>query len=79
MSSFAIFRTDNKKEENCIREELMADLNKEQQDEIFKLAWKDKYSFLYIRMNKDINHKYHQRFNRIIINEDEEQDDKVEK
>tara|TARA_R110002012_G_C11529132_1_gene600299 strand:- start:40 stop:828 length:789 start_codon:yes stop_codon:yes gene_type:complete len=78
MSSFVIFRTDNQKEKECIREELMADLNKSQQDEIFKLAWDQKYSFLYIRMNKDCNHKYHQRFNRIIINENEE-NDKIEK
>ena len=79
MSSFIIFRTDNKKEENCIREELMGDLTKEQQTEVLKTAWNKKYSFLYIRMNKPTNEKYYQRFNRIIINEDEDEDDKVEK
>jgi len=79
MSSFIIFRTDNKKELDNIKEELMGDLTKEQQNEILKLAWKDKYSFLYIKMNQPTNKKYYQRFNPIIINEDEDEEDKVEK
>ena len=79
MNSFIIFRTDNKRELDNIKDELMGDLTKEQQDEVLKTAWNKKYSFLYIRMNKPTNEKYHQRFNRIIVNEDEDEDDKVEK
>jgi len=79
MNSFIIFRTDNKRELDNIKDELMGDLTKEQQDEVLKTAWNKKYSFLYIRMNKPTNEKYYQRFNRIIINEDEDEDEKVEK
>lgn len=73
MNSFIIFRTDNKRELDNIKDELMGDLNKEQQNEVLKLAWNKKYSFLYVKMNKPTNEKYYQRFNKIIINEDDEE------
>ncbi len=70
-SSIYLFRTDNKKELDSIKDELMSDLSKEQQNEVLKLAWKDKYSFLLILNNKPTNERYYQRFNKIIINEDD--------
>ncbi len=73
-SSIYLFRTDNKKELDNIKEELMSDLTKEQQDEVLKLAWKDRYSFLLIRVNRPTNEKYYRRFDKIIINEDTEDD-----
>lgn len=73
-NSFILFRSDNTKEINCVREELMGDLTKEQQDEIFKICWSEKYSFLYIKMNKPTNYKYYQKFNRIIVKDDDEDD-----
>ena len=59
----------------------MGDLTKEQQNEVLKLAWNEKYSFLFIRMNKPTNEKYYQRFNKIIVNdsEHEENDNSCEK
>lgn len=69
-SAIYLFRTDNKKELDCIKEELMSDLTKEQQNEVLKLAWRDKYSFLLIMNNKPTNERYYQRFNPIIINEE---------
>ena len=79
-SSVYLFRTENKKELDSIKEELMSDLNKEQQNEVLKLAWKDKYSFLLILNNKPTRDRYYQRFNKIIIDEEEhESDDGVEK
>jgi len=69
-SSIYLFRSDNKKDLDGIRDELMCDLTKEQQDEVFKIAWNEPYSFLLIRTNKPTNQKYYQRFNRIIINDD---------
>ena len=47
----------------------MSDLNKEQQNEVLKIAWKDKYSFLLILNNKPTNERYYQRFNKIVIND----------
>lgn len=69
-SAIYLFRTDNKKELDCIKDELMSDLTKEQQNEVLKLAWKDKYSFLLIMNNRPTNERYFQRFNPIIINEE---------
>jgi len=68
-SAIYLFRTDNKKELDCIKDELMCDLSKEQQNEVLKIAWKDKYSFLLIMNNKPTNERYYQRFNKIVINE----------
>jgi len=66
-SSIYLFRTDNRKELECIKDELMADLTKEQQNEVLKLAWKDKYSFLLILNNRPTGERYYQRFNKIVI------------
>ena len=74
MNSFIIFRTDNKRELDAIKDELMGDLTKEQQNEVLKHAWNKKYSFLYIKMNKPTNEKYYQKFNRIVINEENDED-----
>ena len=49
MSDIILFKTENQKELNCIKEELMGDLEKDVQDKVLKLAWKDKYSFLLIK------------------------------
>ncbi len=69
-SAIYLFRTDNKKELDSIKDELMGDLTKEQQNEVLKIAWRDKFSFLLIMNNKATNERYYQRFNPIIINEE---------
>jgi hypothetical protein len=76
-SSIYLFRTDNKKELDNIREELMSDLTKEQQNKVLKLAWNDRYSFLLIKNNKPTSERYFQRFNKIIINELDENDEGI--
>ena len=70
-SSIYVFRTENKRELDAIKDELMSDLSKEQQNEVLKIAWKDKYSFLLILNNKPTNERYYQRFNKIVINEND--------
>ena len=37
---------DNKKEENCIREELMGDLNKEQQESKYRLLFRQQCQYI---------------------------------
>jgi len=69
-SAIYLFRTDNSKELQCIKDELMGDLTKEQQNEVLKIAWADRFSFLLIMNNKATNERYYQRFNPIIINEE---------
>ena len=67
-SSIYVFRTENKRELDAIKDELMSDLTKEQQNEVLKIAWNEKYSFLLILNNKPTNERYYQRFNKIEIN-----------
>jgi len=74
-SSIYLFRTDNKKELDCIKSELMSDLTKEQQNAVLKLAWNDRYSFLLIKNNKPTSERYFQRFNKIIIREEDDEND----
>jgi GTPase SAR1 family protein len=69
-SSIYVFRTENKRELDAIKDELMSDLTKEQQNEVLKLAWNDKYSFLLILNNKPTAERYYQMFNKIVINEE---------
>jgi len=52
-SHFIIFKTANKQELENIKKEIMHDLDPEEQKWLFKQAWKDKHSFLYICNNKD--------------------------
>ena len=67
MSQVIVFRTENQKELKSIKEELMGDLTKEQQDELLKLAWKDKHDFLYIDAFKPKNERYYRNFDKIEI------------
>ena len=67
MSDIILFKTENSKELNCIKEELMGDLEKDIQDKVLKLAWKDKYSFLLIKNYLGTKDRYYVRFNKIIF------------
>ena len=69
-SHFVIYKCSNKVECDKIRDELMYDLTREEQDEVFELCWSEPYSFLFIDINKDKNNgKYYQKFNKIIFND----------
>ena len=47
-SHVIVFKTTNSAELRAIKDELMADLNPSQQNEILELAWSEPYSFLFI-------------------------------
>jgi len=55
----------------------MSDLTKDQQNAVLKLAWNDKYSFLLIKNNKPTSERYFQRFNKIIINDLDEEENGI--
>ena len=71
MSDIILFRTENSKELNAIKEELMSDLEKDIQDKLLKLAWKDKYSFLYIKNYLPTKDRYYVRFDKVIFDKEE--------
>ena len=74
MSDIFIFKTENQKELNAIKEELMADLSQEQQNELLKEAFKDKYSFLYIKGYEGTKDRYYIRFNKVVFDEADKED-----
>ena len=67
MSDVILFRTENRSELNAIKAELMADLSPTQQDEVLRLAWNDKYSFLLIKAYNGTQDRYYRRFDKIIV------------
>jgi len=67
MSHVIIFKTTNNAELRAIKDELMADLNPQQQDEILDLAWSEPYSFLFIDVFASRNKRYYKKFDLIEI------------
>ena len=64
----------NTKEKACVVDELMADLNKEEVEEVFKLAFKKKYNHLLILNKKPKNERYYSNFDLIKFDSDSELD-----
>ena len=62
MNAIILFPTANRKELQCIKEELMCDISPEEQDMIIKYAWSKPYNFIFIRMDKPKSLKYYSGF-----------------
>jgi len=75
LSHVIVFATKNKKELDALRDEIMTDLTTEEQKEVLDLAWKEKYGFLFIDLNKKKPDRYYQNFNKIVFDEDESTDE----
>ena len=69
MSDVIIFKSSNGLELKAVKDELMVDLSPELQDKLLKEAWKQKYQFLLIKPNNDINNKYYINFDRVEFDE----------
>ena len=67
MSHIILFKTTNNAELRAIKDELMADLNPQQQEEILDLAWSEPYSFLFIDVFASRNKRYYKKFDLIEI------------
>lgn len=67
MSHIILFKTTNTPELNAIKDELMADLNKDQQNEILDIAWSRPYGFLFIDVFAPKNKRYYSNFDLIEI------------
>jgi hypothetical protein len=66
-SHYVLFKSSNRSEIDFIVNELMTDLSKEEQTELLKMAWKDKYSFLFIDVLKPKEDKYYIKFDKVIF------------
>ena len=72
-SDIFLFKTENSKEINCIKDELMQDLSKEQQNELLKKAWSKKYSFLLIKAYEGTPDRYYINFDKVVFDDDKKE------
>ena len=75
LSCCIIFRSCNNNEIKKIKEEIMFDLSPIQQDEVLYNAWKNPYSFLYVVINAPTKDKYYIKFDKIIFDNDDDDED----
>ena len=69
MSNIIVFRSENQRELESIKNELLGDLTKTQQNELLKLAWKEPHDFLFIDNFKPKKERYYRDFDHIEIPE----------
>ena len=67
LSDIILFSSTNAKELNSIKDELMFDLDKNQQNNVLKHCWSIPYGFCYIKSNSTTTDRYYQNFNKIVI------------
>ena len=77
-SDIFLFKTENSKEINAIKEELMQDLSKEQQNELLKKAWSKKYSFLLIKAYEATPDRYYIGFDKVVFDDDKKENEELE-
>jgi len=68
LSDIIVFKSSNKSEINRLKDEVMFDLSPDVQDQLLDEAWKEKYSFLYIKPNMPLNQKYYIKFDLVEFN-----------
>ena len=71
-SDIILYPTNNQKEINSIKDELMCDLNPKQQDELMKKAWSKKYSFIYIKNFEPTENRYYIKFDKVIFDDEDD-------
>lgn len=67
MSHIILFKTTNQSELTAIRDELMGDLTKYQQDELFDFVWDEKHNFIFIDVFAQKSNRYYKNFSKIIF------------
>jgi Cdc6-like AAA superfamily ATPase len=77
VSHFILFKTSNASELKRIKEEIMYDLDDDEFNELTKLAWKDKFSFIFVDLNKPKNEKYYIKFDKVVF-DNESEDETIE-
>jgi len=67
LSHIVIFKSTNTQECKAIKDELMNDLDKEDQELLLEHCWKRPYGFTFIDVNAQKNKRYHSNFDAIEI------------
>jgi hypothetical protein len=70
-----IYKTSNFSELRRLKEELMYDLTDEEFNQYTKLAWSKPYSFLFIDLNKPKEEKYYIKFDKVIFDNDDDDEE----
>jgi len=77
-SDIFLFKTESAHEINCIKNELMQDLSKEQQNELLKKAWSKKYNFLLIKAYEGTPDRYYIGFDKVVFDDDKKENEELE-
>ena len=72
MSDIIIFKTSVKNELDAIKNDLMSDLDKDQQDELLKLAFSKKYGFLYIKNYMPKKDRYFINYDKVVFEDEQD-------
>lgn len=72
-SDIFLFKTENSKEINAIKDELMQDLSKDQQNELLKKAWSKKYNFLLIKAYEGTPDRYYINFDKVVFDDNKKE------
>jgi len=72
VSHLILFKTSNASELKRLKDEVMYDLDDDEFNQLTKLAWREKYSFIFIDLNKPKNEKYYIKFDKVIFDEDDD-------
>jgi hypothetical protein len=67
MSDVILFRTENGSELKSIKDELLGDLSKDEQENLLKIAWDLPHDFLYIKSTKPKKDRYYKNFDKIVF------------
>jgi len=72
-SHFIIFKISNFQELKRVKEEICYDLTDEEFDTLTRLGWKQKYSFIFIDLNKPKKDKYYIKFDKVVFDDDNDE------
>ena len=67
MSDVMIFRSENGSELRTIKDELLGDLNKDEQNTLLDTVWESPHDFLYIKTTKPKIDRYYKNFDKIVF------------
>ena len=67
LNHVVIFKSTNTQECKAIQDELMADLDRDQQEEMLEHCWERPYGFAFIDVNAPKSRRYHRNFDTIEI------------
>ena len=66
-SQIILFNTKNKRELDCLFDEIACNLTRKEWIQLSNYCFKNKHDFMYIDTNQDANSMYHRKFNKLKV------------